>query len=396
MATQPAQLSGAQIAQINAAARGAVLQSSVEMTQQIFTQTVVPANQSVLNIVPRNVGLIKGFWVKVAGGVQNTTAGAPITPTDFGAANVLSQVIFTDLQNNVRINTSGRHLDMLNSVKGSKPWLDTFTPQQNLPAGSQVPVRYAESFGAGWIDSSIAQASTEAAAFNYWYWIPLAYSDVDLRGGIYANVVNSTMNLQLTINTQAVVASTADTTNAVYAGVGGTGAISSVTVTVYQQYLDQLPIGQNGPILPLLDLSTIYELKTTTQTGMATAQDFPTPYANFRDFLSTFATYVNGVTRNSGSDVNYWALQSANFTNLYKIEPQLVAIMTRQRIRQDLPPGAYYFDHRSKPINTVQYGNMELVLNANGAVAANSRLEVAYESFARVNSVTQAGSLAAG
>ena len=157
-----------------------------------------------------------------------------------------------------------------------------------------------------------------------------------------------------------------------------------------------LPVGQNGVILPILDLSTVYELKTTNFTAIPSGQDFPFSYANFRDFLSTIAVFNStGATAGlkAGSDVNYWALQSANFTNIFKIDPLLAAQFAREIIAADLPLGTYYFSHRKKPISTTQYGNMQLVLNAI-SVSGSPYVQIFWEDFALVNTLTQAGSLA--
>ncbi len=188
--------------------------------------------------------------------------------------------------------------------------------------------------------------------------------------------------------------SAGDTTLGVYKAAAGAGANTSTTITVYQDYLDQIPYGAQGPILPILDLSTIYELKQTIFTSMTAGQDFPMQYSNFRDFLSTMVVYFNGTARVAGADINYWALQSANFTNIWKMEPSLVALRTRQLITTDYPLGVYYFGSRNKPIATTQYGNMELILNSITAGASAYAL-VAYEDFALVNTITQAGSLPA-
>jgi hypothetical protein len=167
-------------------------------------------------------------------------------------------------------------------------------------------------------------------------------------------------------------------------------------VTVYQHYVDQLPIGQNGqPILPVMDLSTIYELKNTTLTGMTANQDYPIPYANFRSFLSTIAVYDNAGTLNVGTDVNYWAQQSANFTNIFKMTAEETALMTRVRNGVDYPAGVYYFDHRRRPLNTIQYGNIELVLNPS-SVGSGASILAGFESFAMINVISGAGSLPAG
>jgi hypothetical protein len=58
----------------------------------------------------------------------------------------------------------------------------------------------------------------------------------------------------------------------------------------------------------------------------------------------------------------------------------------------DVPKGCYYFGSRNKPIATVQYGNMQLVLNATTA-GPTATLLLAYEDFALKNAVTQAGSI---
>lgn len=375
--------------QINYAARGLVAARAVRMTQQIYSQTVTPSSQSTVNVIPRNVGLIMGFWIKVVATISNTTGGAvAITPTNFGASNVLRMIQFTDLNNNIRVQVPGWYLNFLNTIKGRTPYGHSFLNT------SHDGINTSGSYGANWTvinePASIADAGT--GAVTMWYYCPLAYTDGDYRGAVYANVVNATMQLALTINTTPVVPSASDTTLGVYTAAAGAGANTSTTITVYQDYLDQLPYGNNGPVLPILDLSTIYELKQTIFTGMTSGQDFPMQYANFRDFLSTIAVYYNGSARAAGSDINYWSLQSANFTNLWKLEPSLVALRSRALINSDLPLGCYYFGSRNRPIATTQYGNMELVINTITAGATAYTL-VGYEAFAMVNTITQAGSL---
>ena len=196
-----------------------------------------------------------------------------------------------------------------------------------------------------------------------------------------------------TVNPTFGVASTANPTNAVY--ISSTTAlplVTSVVITVYQQYLDQLPMGKNGVILPILDLSTAYLINNTTVTGLVATQDLPIPYANFRNFMSTCLIYDNAGVLNIGTDVNYFALQSANYTNIFKYDPQTSALFTREIMLDDFPKGTYYFDHRRRPISTVQYGNMSLVINPS-AVTAGASVYLGYEALALINMVTQAGSL---
>lgn len=379
---------------VNLLQRQAVLGNAVEMIQSVFSTTIATPGtaNNVINVIPRNVGLLKRFIVEISGSAVNSDGANPSAVTQFGLANVLSNVTFSDLNNNQRINTSGIHLAILKQVKSRRLSPSAFTPdaQTDTMLGGEFSQPVFP------ILTYVAPAKGATQAFRAVFEIPLAYSDDDLRGAVYANVVNATMQLQLTLNPTPFAGAGTDATFNMFTAAG---SLSNVTVTVYQVYLDQLPVGKNGVILPILDLSTVYELKTTQFTGMTATADFPVPYANFRDFLSTIAIYNStGATAGlkNGVDVNTWALQSANFTNLWKIDPLLAAQFTREIIGSDLPLGTYYFSHRRKPISTNQYGNMELVLNAAAATAGSAYLQICWEDFALVNTLTQAGSLAAG
>lgn len=367
--------------QANAAARNAILVQSVERVQNIFSTTVNAANQNVLNIAPRNVGLIKGFIVRVDVNVTNGATNAA-NLTKFGPANALSQIVFTDLQNNTRIQTSGLHMHLLNTAKALRPF-------GLVNAFNASPIAYGNNWSV--MSAPATLAANAAGVVTMYYYVPLAYSAQDLRGAVYAGVVNATMNLQLTINT-AAFAATGDATLAMYSG--NTGTVGNVTVNIYQHYLDQLPVGQNGPLLPLMDLATFYDLKQVVVNSITANQDYPIPYANYRSFLSTYFIYDNGGVLNNGTDLNYIALQSANFTQLFKLTPNELALFSRLKFGADFPSGTYYVDHRNKPINTNQYGNMELVLNASSA-ATTAQVIVGYEAFGQVALMNQAGSLPA-
>lgn len=376
-------LSPQQVVQMNVLARQAVLANSLQMTQQISSGGYNPATTPTINIPTRNVGLITGFIVEITGTIANTGAGPALTRTGFGTMNAISQFVFSDLNNNQRIQTTGRHIAILNSARQGFGFGGAYAP--NLP----------NAMGNNWsVQTGAASIATATSApVSQVYWVPLAYGADDLRGSIYAAVVNATMNLQISLNTAPVIAA-GDALNAMYSGTTG-GWSGDVTVNVYQVYLDQLPMGKGGPILPALDLNTIYELKQTSITGISAGQDFAYPFTNFREFLSAVVIYDQNGVFNTGSDVNYWALQAANYTNIFKYSAKIAALLGRQTFMADLPPGAYYFDFRRKPMITNQYGNLELVLNASSA-AAQSQLVVGTEAFAQVNQIVGAGSLPTG
>lgn len=402
--------------QINALARQAIRSRGVRRNQVIYDQTftgMIPPN---ITVTPRNVGLVMGFWIKVVMVVSNASGASTLTLSDFGPANALSQIQLNDLQNNTRIQDTGFHLALINSWKSKRPFASAFIGVGGTNTGDQTtgvapafdsPTNYGSNWTAISAPGSIGESSS--GTVTMWYYVPLAYNPdnpntPDFRGAIYANVVNATWQLQLstpgTYNSQLVAPFGTDSTQAVYFQTSNAAVNASMTsfrVEVYQDYYDQLPTGNAGVLLPILDLATIYELKYTSNTSVSVGQDFPYQYANFRQFLSTLAVYVNnGSTgaRGTGGDVNYWALQAANFSNIWKEEPQLVAIRTRQHLGVDLPPGCYMFDSRNRPISTTQYGNMELILNASTAAAGAYEL-TCVEDFAIVQTLSMAGSLQA-
>lgn len=374
-------LTPAQLQQINATARGLILANAIQMTQSLPPISVNPATQNIVTINPRNVGLIKGFIVEIDGSIINSGSTTALTRTGFGAMNVLSNIQFNDLNNIVRINTSGRHIGMLNTVRSGAAYGGAYSPNYPATLGNNYTVQSAP--------ASIPASSGNILPVRFMYWIPLAYASNDLRGAIYAATTNATMQLQLTINPNPVIAS-GDPIAAVYTGNTG-GWSGNVTVTVYQQYYDQLPQGQNGvPILPPLDLNNYYQLIETNLTGMTAGNDFPYGYPNYRDVYSAMATYDNAGVFNPGSDINYWALTSANTTNLFKIAPQIAALWSRQATLQDMPPGCYWFDSRGggqNPINTTNFGNMQLNLNAS-AVTSGASLYVAVEQFGQITQLS--------
>lgn len=383
-----AQMTSMDIAQQNMLARQAVVGNSIKMVQQIFSQNIDISAQNVINIgqnTIRGAGLLLGFIVEVSGGVTNGAAdAAAIGP--FGTANVVRQFRFDDLSNYTRIQTSGRHLAMLNSVRQGFAYGGAYAPN--------LPIDYGNNFDVFQGPASIAAAAT--ADVRQVYYMPISYSPSDLRGAIYMGTVGATANLQIELNQSPFVAAGANPLNAVYTGNANGNWTDNVTVTVYQVYLDQLPRLQNGQlILPLVDLDTVYDIKETTFSGMTVGQDFPMSYSNFRAFLSTLVVYDNAGVLGDGSDVNYFSLASANFTNLFKVSPKIAALNARMAIMSDLPLGTYLFDSRETPINTINFGNMELNINPISA-NAGCRAIVGYEAFARIGQVKAASSLAGG
>ena len=364
--------------------RATVVKNSVDLVQQIYSNTFtnyVAGQAFTINVPVRNVGLLKRFWVEIVATVAQSAAETQ-TKTALGAANFFSQVILTDLNNQTRVSTTGWHLHFLATVRRTLAFGAAFTSSD--PSG----------IGQNWGLMTTPSPVTTAQTLKWFYEIPVSYSDTDLTGAIWMNVLNATSNLQLTVNPNFFVASGSDATQAVYQSSTATlGKITTFTITVYQNSLDQLPQVNGQVLLPPMDLQMVYLIQNTNVAGLTAGNDQSLPYANWRNFLSTFVIYDNNGTLNLGTDMNYLALQSANFTNIFKVDPFMLSLLTRTKINDDFAPGVYYIDTRNKPINTQQYGNFSLVLNPSSVGGAASQFLVGYEAQALQGALANAGSL---
>lgn len=385
---QPSQAQKIQQAmQANAYARQLVLQNAVEATQSINNLTYTGGAGQIITVPARNVGLVTKFLVEIQATITGTAGGPAHNLTKIGAANFLSNITLTDLSNQQRINTAGWHLTAVNSAKYRMPYGSANT-------ATDTPFGYGNNNQTTMKAPGIINGAVTSTNVSLVYEVPVAYSSTDLRGAIFAGVVGATFQLQFTVNPNLCVTNTADAVLAMYQSSSSVVAtLSSCNINVYQVYLDQLPMGSKGPILPLLDMNVGYMLQNTSQGGLVANQDNQLQYANFRDFMSTTVIYDNAGVLNPGTDVANFALQTANLVNIFKVDPNIVSLWNRLRMQCDFPTGMYYFDHRAKPIATVQYGNMALVANLSAVTSSASNLLVGWESLAQFNQVTGAGSL---
>lgn len=268
--------------QLNAMAEAAILRQALEMKQPIFAQTFDPTKQvGPVTLNPNYVGLWKKFVIKVSATANNTDAADDATLSDLGVANLLTNVSFTDLNNFVRHQTFGWHLAQVYAQKHQFAYGAVILPEIS-GAG------YGDNFSVIKAPATIAKGTS--ADVQFIYELPICYSDDDLRGAIYGNVINANATIALQINPAPFADKDVDSTLAVYKG--ASGALTDVKIEVYQVYLDQLPMGKNGVVLPQVDISTIYELKATAQKGLVAGQDFPISYTNFRDFLGLSLIHI--------------------------------------------------------------------------------------------------------
>lgn len=349
-----------------------------------------PGPGSVLTFQLRNVGLCKRLIIQFKATV---TAGATSQQnlTKWGLANLISNVLFTDLGNNQRINTTGWHLTALSSAKRRRVFGAAYTSDTPLGYGNNNNrIMFAPA-------TIAANGTTE---IDFQLEVPFVKNDTDLRGAIFADVTQATMQVQVTLNPNMFVSSTADPTLAVYQSAGSDlASLSGLTWQVYQNYLDQLPKNPKtgAPLLPQLDIGTAYLLNNTASGLPIANQDNGVPFINARTYESVVWGYDNnGVQNVNGTDLTYVLLQSANFTNIYNLNPKILGLMGRNLIMDDFPASMYFLDFRHRPIDTNQYGNMVLVLNPSSVGGSAAFFLFGWEAFGIIGLVNQGGSLQQG
>jgi len=348
-----------------------------------------PGPGTVLTMYLRNVGLVKRLVVRFKATV---TAGATSQQnlTKLGLQNLISNVSFFDLGNNQRINTTSWHLTAIASAKRRRVFGAAYTSDTpNGYGNNNNRVMYAPA----------TIAATVATEIDFELEIPFVKNDTDLRGAIYADVTQATMQVQITLNPNMFVSSTADPTLAMYQSAGSDlASLSGLTWQVYQNYLDQLPRAPNGaPILPAMDLGTAYLLNNSSSGLPVANQDNSAAFVNARTYESVAFIYDNNGTLNvNGSDLNYVQLQSANFTNILNLDGRMLSLMERNIIMDDFPAGMHYLDFRHRPIDTNQFGNMQLVINPATVGGSGANFLYAWEAYGIIGLVNQGGSIPSG
>lgn len=370
--------------------QGRYVPPAIDMWQPLSPPLVSsPQPGSVLTFYVRNVGLVKRLVCRFKATV---TAGATSQQnlTSWGLANFVSSVVFSDLGNNQRINTTGWHLTAVASAKRRRVFGAAYTSDTPLGYGNiNNRIMFAPS----------TIAATVATEIDFVLEIPFVKNDMDLRGAVFADVTQATMQVQVTLNPNMFVASTADPTLAMYQSAGADVAtLSAVTMEVYQNYLDQLPRLTNGaPVLPELDIGTGYLLNNTASGLPIANQDNGAAFVNQRTYESVTWGYDNNGTLNAnGSDLNYVALTSANFTNIQKLDGRMLGFTCRNIIMGDFPKGMYHMSFQQRPIDTNQFGNMQLIINPASVGGSGATVLYGWEAFGIIGLVNQGGSIPMG
>lgn len=347
--------------QQNLMLRNALLASAPRMSKKLgtFTESSSPEGRTT-RIKLFNVGVVTTLRLKVTANVTIATDALGVSPK--APWNAIQQIKVTDFEGVDRVNVSGFQLFVLQSVRNRTP---AYINNEGLAAVSTLPV----------VPTAIGTANIE-----FYVEVPIAFdAERDLRGAILAQTAVGEMFLNITWNSDFLVDGSDD---AVYNsdGTNGTCTVNSISVDVFQDYL--LPQSLNGQIpLPTADLLTVYELNGNYRItdNLSNGQERLLNYPNMRSVIGFYANWLNnGALSNAISTFRL----VANGNNVLREDTLATQLMEQRKwINGDLKTGAFYQLHRSRPIETALYGNVQMGLTFNANPTGTYYIEQMTESF---------------
>lgn len=364
-----------------------ILANSIPVFQSVKSgsPTYAYGSPTTVNILASNTGLIRRFFLEISG-TFNCASSHTLTPTTFGLANILSNVQFTDQNNRLRINTSGIHLHLASTERRHRPFGAAMVASTGFSdttgMGFNFPVMQAPSTVAG----------GTAKNFTVVFEIPVVNSNQDLSGAIYANQTTSNNQLQFTLNPN-MFEYNGDPFNAAFSTDAALATalptLTSLKYTLYQDFLDQLPVDNSGfAVLPQQDINWAVSLQNINLGVQVAGQDnlYALPPFNVYQSLMLFwdnYTY-NGTV---GGDVTYIKTQISNTYVLRQWDPSILAVLTRNNLGVDMPgavgsagfSGAVYaLNFRHKPLSVNQVSSTNIVFNP-GTVESGAALNMGQE-----------------
>jgi hypothetical protein len=376
----------AQVMARNSAIRANILANAIPVIQNVKSgsATYTAGTPTTVNVLASNVGLIRRFYLEISATVDCGTNN--YLPTMIGIPNILSNVQFIDQNNRLRINTTGAHLHYQACERRRRLFGAAATV-----AGMSDPSGFGANIA---VQQGTGTVTTAGAAFKWIFEIPVVNSNTDLTGAVYANQTTSNNQIQFTFNPNMFAANAADSFNAAWVAdaTGATPTLTGITWTLYQDFLDQLPVDNTGfAVLPPIDIA--YALCFQMINPGVQVQGVDNLYA-----LPPFNVYQNlmlfwdnfGYSGLASSDIDYIKVQVANTYVLKQYDPYMLAVHTRNIVGADFPsqgtlasgktPGAVYnLDFRAKPLSVSQLSSTNIVFNPNTVAAATSKLQIGQE-----------------
>lgn len=375
MAAKPMANNAGSQQQQNATLRAIFLQTAVRSRKNLGAFTGALGQTTRIKLF--NVGVLTSLSILVTCPV--TIAVAVAVPSQKAPYNLINRISILDYDGTARIQISGLQLYILNSVIARQPY--GYNNQQAAQAG------------AGIVTNPSVPTAIANGTIQFYLQVPICLDDnrwhglaQDLSGAIYAQTGVGDLYLAIDWNSTLVANNNIE---AVYAGAGTTtvvlNGVTGPSVQVWQKYFMPQPVGQQGQLpLPMLDLTTVYELNGNLRTAdniVANAEKLIN-IPNVRKVIGVYVSFVNGAGLAILGTTDLTLLRMIVNGNNVLEEWSQIAQQVEQRVvtEGDVLPGTYYWSYRDKPIYTAIYGNVQIGFTPN-TVAGTPYFELMFESF---------------
>lgn len=364
--TTSAAQQAAQAAAVNLASRNALLSSATKQDYQLQPVSTTFGNQIQQQI--QNTGIVTHFDCMFSVTVNN--AGTTSVNLQEGFPyTLINNLRFTDYTATDRVNTNGRALAMIQSVRHNKIWGASYTLKNGDFVNQQLAYPTAVAGG------TLANGVT--TTYNFWLRIPIAYeSNSDLRGALVAQSYYGQAFLKFTPETANLAGNPDSPFSA--GSAAGVITITNFLVNTLQCFL-QPQTYQSG--LPTQDFTTIYEINSWIQnSNLAVNQDCFINYPNARTIVAAHFFYYNGSAFTFATDMTSIKTIVSGNTILTNTYPQLTVLRLREMLMADPHQGYYYANHRAVPLSSYIYGQVQQAFKPN-TVGATAYFHNTTESF---------------
>jgi hypothetical protein len=352
----------------NAMARQMLLSTGIRNKKKLPVQTSGVGLTSRIKLF--NVGVITKLTLDFSAAV--TIGVATATASQKAPWNLINRIRVTDYDGTDRVNLSGYQLWVLNSIRKGFPYGLNNEAAAAVFTNPSVPTAVGAQTVSGLIEIPIAfDVDSKVVQLQ------------DLRGALLGQTAVGEAWLTIDWNPTLVSNGNVD---ALYSGAGTTTVVettpgSSISATVWQDYIlpQALPNGQLP--LPMIDLLTVYELNGNQRSndniinGAERLFNFP----NVRSVIGAYFNIVNNGALASPTDSFRLIANGNNILTEDNLRSQLL----RQRLdlNGDLGNlGTHWRLFRDHPIEIALFGNVQFGITPNVALT-NPYVEQAWESF---------------
>lgn len=335
--------------------RQTLLQTAPKQSVKVGTYTATKGQTTRVRL--QNIGLVTHLRLFISAAV--TIATDALTASKKSPWSLIDTIRVTDFSNTDRVNISGFHLWLLNCIRSR-----TISFYNNeAKSAVATPPSVSTAIGAGTVQLYVE--------------VPLAYdSNRDLRGAVHAQVGTGEWYLIVTWNSAFLVDGDVDS---VYSADGSSGTCTegTITMTVFQDFLQPQPLQQsfNGlpaglTPLPMRDMMTVYEIngKNRQTDNLANGSEKTMNIPNWRELLSFTMSFINNKALSNAVD-NFRLIANGN-TTVYADTLETRQMAMRNWLNGDTVDGVFFWQWRDTPLVTSMYGSMQMGFTPNASLTS--------------------------